>query len=83
MDISNPILYIESSDLKNYSIASSELSLIMVSMLSLFEYMTGYSSVSLQEVKLIAIVNWMFHESDTLTSFMISFKYGLTLLKYS
>ena len=33
--------------------------------------------------KLIAIVNWIFHISDFLRSFMMSFKYGLILLRYS
>ena len=33
--------------------------------------------------ELISIVNWIFHLSDFLRSFMISFKYDLILLKYS
>ena len=40
-------------------------------MLSLFE-----------EVKLSAIINWIFHVSDFLRSFMMSFKYVLILLRY-
>ena len=32
---------------------------------------------------LIFIINWIFHVSDFLRSFMISFKYGLVLLRYS
>ena len=41
------------------------------------------SSLSLEERKLIAIFNWTFHVSDFLRSFMVSFTYGLTLLRYS
>ena len=40
-------------------------------MLSLFE-----------EVKLSAIINWIFHVSDFLRSFMMSFKYVRILLRY-
>ena len=40
------------------------------------------TSLSLREVKLIVIVNWNFHESDICKSIMISFKYGLILLRY-
>ena len=36
----------------------------MISMLSLFECMAPSSPMSLQEIKLIAIVNWNFHVSD-------------------
>ena len=52
----------------------------MISILSLFEWITRFSSRSLEEIKLIAIVNWIFHVSDFLRSFMISFKYGLISL---
>ena len=51
--------------------------------LSLFVYITRSSSWSSKDIKLIAIVNWIFHVSDVLRSFMISFKYGLILLRYS
>ena len=57
--------------LKNFSVTSSALSLIMVSLLTL------------QEIKLIAISNWILNVSDFLRLFMIFFKYGLILLKYS
>ena len=50
-------------------------------MLSVLEYVTRSSSVYLEEIKLIAIINWIFHVADLLRSFMISFKYGLTLLR--
>ena len=52
-------------------------------MLSLFECITHSSSLSLEEIKLIAIFNWIFHVSDFLRLFMMSFKYGLILLRYS
>ena len=43
---------------------SSALSLIVISMLSPFECITHSSSLSLEEIKLIAIVNWIFYLSD-------------------
>ena len=52
-------------------------------MLSLFECITSSSSLSLENVKIIAIVNWIFYVSDFLRLFMIAFKYGLILLKCS
>ena len=41
------------------------------------------SSLSMEEIKLLAIVNWIFHVPDILKLFMMLFKYGLTLLRYS
>ena len=52
-------------------------------MLTFFEFITHSSSVCLEEIKLIAIANWIFHVSDFLRSFIVSLKYGLTLLRYS
>ena len=34
-------------------------------------------------MELIAIVNWMLYVSGFLRLFMMSFKYGLTLIRYS
>ena len=48
-------------------------------MLSLVECVIRSSSLSKEELKLFAIVNWIFHLSDVL----ISFKYGLIFLRYS
>ena len=73
----------ERTDLKSSSITPSALSLIMSSMLSLFEFISRSLSVFLEEIKLIAIVNWTFHVSDFLRLFMISFKCVLILLRYS
>ena len=39
--------------------------------------------MSMVEIKLFAIVNWIFHVSDFLRLFMTSVKYGLILLRYS
>ena len=77
----NRIWYLERSDWKSSSIISSALSLIMISVLSLCECITRSSSLLLEDIKLIAIVKWIFHVSDILRSF-ISFKYGLILLRY-
>ena len=53
-------------------------------MLTLFDCIRHSSSISpLEEIKLIVIVNWIFHVWNVLRSFMIYFKYGLTLLRYS
>ena len=41
------------------------------------------SSLSIEETKLFAVVNWIFHMSDFLRLFMVSFKYGLISLRYS
>ena len=50
-------------------------------MLSLFQCITNSSQLSLEEIKLIATVNLVFHVSHFFRLFMISFKYGLILLK--
>ena len=47
----------ERTDLKSSSITPSALSLIMSSILSLFEFISRSLSVFLEEIKLIAIVN--------------------------
>ena len=52
-------------------------------MILLFESITRSSSLSLEDMKLIAIANRIFHVSAFLRSFMISFKYDLILLRYS
>ena len=78
------IWYLFLSDLKSSLITSSALSLIMISILSIFECVTWSSSLSsLEEVKLIFIVCWIFHVSDFLRSFMISYKSGVILWRYS
>ena len=51
-------------------------------MLSLFECLTCSSSLSLEKMKLIAIVNYIFHLLSFFSLFMISFKYDLILLTY-
>ena len=55
----------------------------MISMVSLFECITRSSSLSKEEIKLFAIVNRIFHLSDFLRLVIMSFKYGLILLRYS
>ena len=53
------------------------------SLLLLFQCMTHTHTHStllpLEEIKLIAIVNWIFHASDCLRFFVVSFKCGLIL----
>ena len=55
----------------------------MISLLSLFKYITHSSSLSMQEIKLFGIVSLIFLVSDILGLLLISFKYGLILLTYS
>ena len=52
-------------------------------MLLLIECITRSSSLSMEEIKLFAIVNWIFHVSKFLRLLMMSFKHGLILLRYS
>ena len=80
-DVSSPIWYLEWSDWKSSSITSFALSSVMISMLPLSECITSSSSISLGEIKLIAIVNWILHVSDFLRLFMLPFKYGLIFIK--
>ena len=54
----------------------------MISMLSLF-VLDALHHYLLEEIKLIAIINWIFHVSDFLRIFMMSFKYGLISSRYS
>ena len=54
----------------------------MISTLSLFKCIKHSSSLSIEEIQLFSIVNWIFQVSDCLRLFMISFKYGL-ILRYS
>ena len=81
-DVSNPNWNLEQSDWKSSSIISPALSLIITSILLLFWMNYTSLSLSLENIKLFAIVNWIFHVSDILILF-ISFKCGLILLRYS
>ena len=64
---------------KVFAIASSASSLIMIFMLIRFECISRFSSLSMEEIKLFAIANLVFHVSDFSRLLMISFKYGLIL----
>ena len=48
-------------------------------MLIRFECISRSSSLSMEEIKLFAIANLVFHVSDFSRLLMISFKYGLIL----
>ena len=50
---------------------------------SLYVCMVWVSSEPLEEIKLIDIVNRIFHSPWDLRSFIISFKYGLIIPRYS
>ena len=71
------------SDLKIFFITSFASSLIIISMLFLFECITRSSSLSsLEEIILIVIANWIFHALDFVRPYMICSKYGLIVLRY-
>ena len=53
--------YLFLSEWRSSFVASSTSSLIMTSMLLLFECITCSSSLSMEWIKLFAIVNWIFH----------------------
>ena len=55
----------------------------MISMLGLFECITCSSSLSIKKIKLFTIFNRIFYVSDFLKLFIMSFKCGLILLRYS
>ena len=74
-NFSKLIWYLLRSDLKSYSISSSASLLIMISLLLLFECIIRSSSLlTLEEVTLIDMVNWIFHALDFLRLFVISFR---------
>ena len=78
------IWYLFLSKSKSSFMTSSASSLIMISMLSLFEcIITPSSPLSKEEIKLFVIDNWIFHGSDFLRLFMMSFLYGLILSRHS
>ena len=52
-------------------------------MISLFGWVSRSSLLSTEEIKIFAIVKWNFHVSEFLRLFVMSFKYGLILLRYS
>ena len=68
---------------KNYFITLCASSVIMISVLSLFECITHSLSLSIEEIFFFTIASWIFHVSDFLRLFMKSFKYGLVSLRYS
>ena len=62
IDVFNSIWYLERSYSKIPLITSTALSRLMISILSFFEYISHSSSLTLEETKLIAIVNWNFYD---------------------
>ena len=64
-----------SSESKSSFLTLHASSFIMISMLVLFECITRSSSLSI-EIKLFAIVKWIFNMSDFWRLFIMSFKYG-------
>ena len=69
--------YLILNESKSFFVTSSASSFIMIFMLSLFKCIICSSSLSMEETRLIAIASWIFHVSDFLGVFMMSFKYGL------
>ena len=83
IDVSKLVWYLERSDSKSSLITSFALSFGINFIFSLFECITRSSSISLEEIKLIAIVNWIFLVSNFWRLIIISLKWGLILSKYS
>ena len=81
-NVFNLVSHLERRDWKIFSIILSHLLLIMISMWSLFQCMTSSLSLSLEEIKLIPIVNWIFLVSVFFKLFMMYFKYGLISSRY-
>ena len=48
----------------------------------LFECIRIFSSLSLEDIKLVAMVNWIFHVWAFLRTFIITFKYGLIVFLF-
>ena len=69
-EVSNSIWSLKIIILKfQIPITLSALSLIMISMRSLFECITHFSSLFLEDTNITAFVNWLFHKSDFFRSF--------------
>ena len=81
-NVSKTFRYSLRKDTKSFLTTSSALSVIMISLLSLFECIMHSSSLSLEQIKLVAVANWIFHVPDFLRLFMISFKYELIVFLY-
>lgn len=73
--------YLERSKLKSSSKISSELSYVITSILCLFEHIVNSSSVPLEEIKLILIVNWIFQISAFCKIITIPSQYSLILFR--
>ena len=71
------------NDPKRSLMISSALLPIIISMLSILEWIMWVSSETLEKIKLIAIVKLIFHSPWVLWLFIISIKYGLILSRYS
>ena len=83
LSILNYFGYLFLSKSKISFITSSALSLIMICMLSLFQSIPHSFSFYIEEIKLFAVVNWIFHISYFFRLFMMFFKCGLILFGYS
>ena len=83
IDVSKLIWWLERSDSKSSLTTIFAISYGISSILSLLECITRSSSTSLEEIKLAAILNSIFHVSAFWRLIVISLKYGLILSKYS
>ena len=69
--------YLFLSESKSYLVTSFASSLIMISTFSFFECITPSASLSIKEIKITAIVSWIFHVPDFLRLFVMPFKHGI------
>ena len=68
--------YLFLSESKSSFLTLTASSLIMISMLSIFECITCFLGLSMKEIKVFAIINWIFYVSDFLRLFIIFFNGG-------
>ena len=79
----NSVWYLKRGDPKSLLTTSFALSYDTNFILLLFECITHSSSSSLEEIKVIAIVNWMFYVYDFGRLIIMFLKYSLILSNYS
>ena len=82
IDFSKPTPYVWRREWKRSLIVSSVLLPIIISMLSLLECISCFSSLSFNDVKLIFIFRWIFHSENVLRSSVVLPKYSLVFSRY-
>ena len=81
IDFSRLFWYLEGTDPKGFLITISSLSLVTISMFSLYEYISCSPSTLKEDIKLISANNWIIHVTDFLKLLLI-FWHGLIFSMY-